>query len=300
MFRHTILASLTTATLLLTAACGTDTTGGATGDTSSPTVTPTSNATVTEGPSPSAPSSGSPVSSVVPTSAPISDVTDAPTSSAPESSSSASEPPSSVATSGVAATLPVLACGDGTVLTQFIQLTPEQAVARKAELARTYRGATIAQLDTACTTPDHDPIVIAWWSVDGTTGNDTEDLFRLRRAQGNGRAVVLAMFPHGAYYYSSGLCSLTADGRAPRIGPDTPITSATKPWLFEMTSILAASGYIHPDDSGVAMMSAGVLAGVKAFQKAQGLNADGWIGPDTVAAAAKTVCRSGDPVATNL
>lgn len=194
----------------------------------------------------------------------------------------------------------MLACGDGTVLAEFIQLTPEQVEARTAEVHRAHLGAIIAQVDPACTKPGSDPIVIAWWSVDGTTGNDVEDLFRLRRARDNGRAVVLAMFPHGAYYYSSGLCSLTADGPGRRIGPDTPITSANKPWLFEMTSILAANGYIHPDDAGVTTMTPGVLAGVEAFQKAKGLAVDGVIGPNTIAAAAASVCRNGDPVATNL
>lgn len=194
----------------------------------------------------------------------------------------------------------MLACGDGSVVAEFLHVTPQYVHAHAMEVYRAHFGAEIGVVDPACTPTSTDPIVIAWRTVEGTDGNDIEALFRLRRSRGPARAVVLSMNSHGAYYYSSGLCSLIAAGRAPRIGPDTPITSANKPWLYEVTTILAGHGYLPPDSAGYTDMAPEVVAGVKAFQKAKGLAVDGVIGPDSVAAAAAIACRDGKPLATNL
>lgn len=173
----------------------------------------------------------------------------------------------------------------------------QQVMARKDELIKEYfPGATIAQVDPRCAPAETRPIFIAWWSVGGKPTGEIDALLELRRSQGDGRLSVLVLFPHGAYYIVNGLCRLISDGPSPRIGPNTTITGANKPWLFEMTTFLAANGYIHPEAAGVTTMSSMVVTGVKRFQKASGLAADGWIGPKTVAAAADTLCKGGTSI----
>lgn len=134
--------------------------------------------------------------------------------------------------------------------------------------------------------------MVAWRSVDDTTGDSTEDLFRLRRQRDLDHAVVLVLAKHGAYYFTSGLCSMPRDNPASSVGPHSTITAATEPWLFEMTSFLADDGYIDRVLAGSRTMSPRIVVGVKAFQKAKGLKVDGWIGPDTIAAATKTACSA--------
>lgn len=133
---------------------------------------------------------------------------------------------------------------------------------------------------------------VMWWGQHGRPTDDLDALFQQRQDSGDGRQVVLALNPRGAWYDQSGLCQLERRQAPPRIGPSTTMDDAAKNWLFEFTSIIAAHGFLHPDAAGVSDIDAEVTAGITEFQRAQKVSPDGWIGPETWSAATVLVCSN--------